>query len=294
MRLPDFLIIGAGKSGTTSLAAYLDAHPGVFMAHGKELRFFDRYYDRGAEWYAAQFESAGTRRAGEASPTYLVDDKAPLRIAELLPGVPKIVLLRDPVECAYSHWRNAHARGLDPRPFEQAVDDELARRRGGIEIASRYLRSGHYADLLRAWEDADPGAPMHVEWFEAVREDPRGVFARICTVIGADPAQVPANLGRVYNRSHEFRSERWRQAMLRWRVWDRLPYRAAYWISSVNRIEKEYEPLTSNYREKLDDYFAPRNRDLGEHLGRPLPLGWAGGRRAQTSADAEQRDKYDP
>jgi hypothetical protein len=271
VRLPDFLVIGAGKSGTTSLAAYLDAHPGVFMAHGKELRFFDRYYDRGVDWYAEQFATAGDRRAGEASPTYLVHDKAPALVAD--------VLLRNPVECAYSAWRNAHARELDPRPFADAVEDEMAGRPAANGVDSRYLRSGHYRDLLARWEQADPAAPIHVEWFEDFRDDPRGVFARICTAIGADPSVAPANIGRVYNRSHGFRSERWRQAMLRWRLWDRLPYRAAYWISSLNRVEQEYEPLASNLHQSLDEYFRPRNRDLAEHLGRPLPPGWAGGGR---------------
>ena len=282
MRLPDFLVIGAGKSGTTSLAAYLDAHPGVFMAHGKELRFFDRYFDRGIEWYAEHFATAGGRRAGEASPTYFVHDKAPRLVAEQLPGVPKIVLLRNPVECAYSAWRNAHARDLDPRPFEDAVEDELAG--GGRAVKSRYLRSGHYRDLLAAWEQADPQAPIHVEWFESLRDDPAGVFARVCAVIGADPSVAPANLGRVYNRSHGFRSERWRDAMLRWRLWDRLPYRAAYWISSINRVEQEYDPLASNSKKHLDEYFRPRNRDLAEYLARPLPPGWAGSDRRASKA----------
>lgn len=291
MRLPDFLVIGAGKSGTTSLAAYLDAHPGVFMAHGKELRFFDRYYDRGPEWYADQFAAAGSRRAGEASPTYLVHQDAPARVAELLPGVPKIVLLRNPVDCAFSAWRNAHARGLDPRPFEEAVDDELA---GRGEVDSRYLRSGHYRDLIVRWETADAAAPVHVEWFETLRADPAAVFARVCEVIGADPTVTPGNVGRVYNRSHEFRSERWREQMLRLRLWDRLPYRVAYWLSALNRVEHEYEPLGAQLRARLDAYFAERNRALARHLGRPLPAGWAGSAPGQTSADSQRRAAYHP
>jgi hypothetical protein len=73
-RLPDFVIAGAPRSGTTSLARYLDAHPSVFVAPGKELRFFDDNYDKGIEWYSARFDSApGDSLAGEASPWYMFD-----------------------------------------------------------------------------------------------------------------------------------------------------------------------------------------------------------------------------
>src|SRR5688572_22991010 len=74
-RLPTFLIIGASKSGTTSLAAYLSQHPEVFMSSRKEINFFDLHYGEGVDWYRAHFADAGDRReVGEATPTYFLDD----------------------------------------------------------------------------------------------------------------------------------------------------------------------------------------------------------------------------
>src|SRR4051812_42429120 len=107
LRAPDFLIVGAAKAGTTSLAAYLAEHPDVFMARRKELHFFGREkeYRRGWEWYCSHFEGAGDARAvGEATPDYMWRERAVERIAQDLPKARIIATLRHPVDRAYSHY----------------------------------------------------------------------------------------------------------------------------------------------------------------------------------------------
>src|SRR5688572_14326389 len=113
-RLPDFLIVGAMRSGTTSLHKYLQAHPDVFVASGKEVHFFDRRYGRGLDWYRSRFAGVTTERVvGEATPAYMYDENAIARIAHDLPDARLIVVLRNPVDRAYSHyWRN-RSRGRE-------------------------------------------------------------------------------------------------------------------------------------------------------------------------------------
>jgi hypothetical protein len=102
--LPDFLIIGGQRCGTTSLHHYLAAHPAVRPATGKELQFFSIHHGRGERWYRAHFPppSPGTH-SFEASPYYLFHPSVPARVAATLPAGRFIALLRDPVVRAYSH-----------------------------------------------------------------------------------------------------------------------------------------------------------------------------------------------
>ena len=106
MGLPDFLIIGAQRSGTTWLYNVLGVHPEIAMAKDrKEVHFFDRYYHRGLEWYKRRFPDNPNMKAGEATPAYLYNPKCPKRISETLPDVKLICILRNPVERALSAYR---------------------------------------------------------------------------------------------------------------------------------------------------------------------------------------------
>lgn len=106
-RLPDFIIIGASRSGTSSLFRSLLQHPdlsGPPSGNKKEVHFFDKKYDRGLQWYRAQFR--GKKMNCEATPNYLYDKKCPALIAKDLPDCKFIVMLRNPVDRAFSHYRN--------------------------------------------------------------------------------------------------------------------------------------------------------------------------------------------
>ena len=153
--LPDFLIIGAQKCGTTSLYRNLVKHPSIISAFIKEVHFFDNgrnYFQRGAGWYKAHFPTflykyyiTCIRRndflTGEASPFYLFHPHAPRRISELLPGVKLIVLLRNPVDRAYSHYNHKVKRGRETLSFEDAVKMEGERLRGEVD---KIIKDDHY------------------------------------------------------------------------------------------------------------------------------------------------------
>lgn len=154
--LPDFLMVGTQRGGTTSLFRALAAHPAVVQPNfHKGVHFFDVNYPRGLGWYRGHFpvRTLAERRADGAAPQafesagyYMHHPLAPERIARDLPGVKLIVLLRDPVVRAYSAHKHELARGFETEPFERALDlepERLARRVEKIKADPGYVSHGH-------------------------------------------------------------------------------------------------------------------------------------------------------
>ena len=157
-RLPEFLIIGGQRCGTTSLYRYLAAHPSVRAATGKELQYFSLHAGRGERWYRAHFP---VRPPGvlsfEASPYYLFDPEVPARVAAALPEARFVALVRDPAERAYSHYLHSVSYGVEPLSFADALDAEPERLRAGGHEARRrfsYAARGRYAEQLARWHAA--------------------------------------------------------------------------------------------------------------------------------------------
>lgn len=252
-RLPDFLIIGAQKAGTTSLYSYLRRHPGISGPLWKEVSFFDRRYARGVAWYRGHFPTVARhsyvkRRygldllVGEASPSYLFHPLAPERVAALLPNVRLIVLLRDPVDRAFSHYQHEVALSREPLSFEDALAGEEERVRGEVErmkANSRYfshawwnhtyLARGRYAEQLEHWLSVFPRERLLVLASEDLSADPAGAYARTIDFLGA--------------RLHDLDS------------YPRL-------------LAREYEGMSAETRRQLADYFTEPNRRLEALLGR--------------------------
>jgi hypothetical protein len=166
--LPNFLIIGVQKGGTTSLYEYLAKHPGVVPALKKEVKFFDLNYDKGMDWYRSHFPFAyktrGGKITGESSPYMIFHPLAPQRVATHLPYARLIALLRDPVDRAYSHYQMNVRTGREHLSFEEALDKESERLAGMDEIIQRdedaslynhvsfsYLAKGRYSEQLERW-----------------------------------------------------------------------------------------------------------------------------------------------
>ncbi len=273
-RLPDFLVIGAPKSGTTSLATWLRAHAEIHIPEEKEIHFFDGRWDRGVEWYRDQFSGAtDTEQVGEASPTYLFHPDAPERVARTLPGVRLVALLRHPVDRAWSHYWYERRNDRDDRSFADAVDLELTTGPGAIPRES-YLAQGRYADLLERWEARFGRDRLHVELFDDLESAPDRVFADVCRFLGVDASQSPTNVGKVYNANYRLRSPRLRMAMYRWRLWKRLPFRLGFLIDRLNQAPLDYPRMDPELRRRLVAEFEADNAALAEWLGRPLPEAW--------------------
>ncbi len=139
--LPDFLIIGAQRSGTSTLYQHIARHPCVGRAFRKEVHYFDRNYARGLDWYRAQFPMRGKFVTGEASPSYLFSPEVPARVAAILPEVKLIAILRNPVDRAYSAYQRWVRKGREVRSFAEAMDG----------THPPYAARGHYAEQLEMW-----------------------------------------------------------------------------------------------------------------------------------------------
>jgi len=129
-RLPDFLIIGCQKGGTTSLFDDLARHPDVVASKDKEVHYFDLNYEMGVNWYRSHFPKTREGVAGEASPYYLFHPLVPGRAKKLLPDCRLIALLRNPVERAWSHYQMEWRNGDEPLSFEEAIAREKERLEG--------------------------------------------------------------------------------------------------------------------------------------------------------------------
>jgi Sulfotransferase domain len=261
--LPTFLVVGAMRSGTTSLYRYLQAHPQVHIPR-KEIHFFDRRFDRGLDWYRSRFEGwSGEPAIGEATPTYMYEPEAVARIAEVLPEVRVVAMLRNPVDRAYSHYWMEHARGRDPRTFEEAVEAEL----GGD--GSDYLERGRYLPQLERLEATFGRARVHVALLEDLERSPGSTYAETCRFLDVDDQFRPDDLGRRVNRFVRFRSMRVR-AMRR-----SLPQALGIGriVGRLNAASGGYPPVDPALRVHLVARFAPERQALAVHLGRELP-GW--------------------
>lgn len=214
--LPSFLILGVQKGGTSSLYRWLVRHPHVLPARRKELHFFDREFARGTGWYRARFPGrlreawhrAVLRRpvvTGEASPSYLPDPVVRDRVRATLPDARFVVLLRDPVERAWSHHRHFVRRGRPAPPFHEAVvrerDDDLAGRRRPDD-ARGFLGRGRYAEQLERWFEVFPRERFLVLRSEDVFAAPAAHLRRVTDFLGLAPLDPARYVGTfdVWNR----------------------------------------------------------------------------------------------
>ena len=256
--LPDFLIIGAQKAGTTALYAYLRWHPGITGPSWKEVSFFDRYHARGEAWYRGNMPSrprqwlAERRNArlplvGEASPSYLFHPLAPERVANLLPRARLIAVLRNPVDRAFSHYQHEVSLGREQLSFEEALDREDERLRGEVEHMKQdtayfshawwnytYAARGLYAEQLERWFAVFPEAQVLVLISEEMLEQPAETYLRVLEFLGAERHQL-TSYPRIFSR--------------------------------------DYEQMPPATRARLEAFFAEPNRRLAALLGRDLPWG---------------------
>jgi hypothetical protein len=267
-RLPDFLVIGAMRSGTSSLARYLRAHPSICLATQKEVHFFDRNFDRGTDWYIRHFPCLHPgHMTGEATQTYLFEENALDRMAAVVPEAKLIVLLRHPIDRAYSHYWLNRARGREPLDFPEAIEAEPQRiANGGLNerFWYSYLGRGRYARQLNALTRRYPGDHVLVHLFEELSDSPGPTYASICRFLCVDDGFLPPNLGRVVNPYVTFRSVRLRSLSLR------LPRQVGRAIGRLNTRAGSYPAMDVTLRRELIESFEGEIAAVESWLGRDL------------------------
>ena len=255
--LPDFVIIGAARSGTTHLLGQLNAHPNV-LPGPREAHFFDTHrHTYGVGWYRTRFPRVAARdralRAGlspvltgESSPSYLTHPSAPARLARALPDTRLIVLLRDPTARAASHWAWCLRQCGETRTLREAVESELGAQgdEGGIRVpADRRIndplvvRRGLYQPQLERWHAHFPRDRLLVLQSERWFADPLATMRGVCDFLGLPP---PSELPRV-----------------------------------MRNRNKPHPPYDPGAIERLRAFYRPHNERLAEYLG--MDLDWDAG-----------------
>jgi len=250
--LPDFLIIGAARSGTTSLYEYLTQHPSVIPGVGKEVYFFDKKYDQGINWYKSFFPTKISKSrlekklkrnciTGEATPRYLYHPYTPKRVFDLIPNVKLIVLLRNPIDRAYSHYQMEVDHGHENLSFEEAIEKEESRVKHEIELMNNnenyysvefyrksYLTRGIYVTQLKNWFKFFPRNQFLIIKSEDFYSNTPYVYNTVLKFL-----ELP-----------EFKLQHYKQFKMR-----------------------QYSSMTNKIRKKLSDYFAPYNKELYKLIG---------------------------
>jgi hypothetical protein len=228
---PDFLVIGAKRAGTTFLFRQLESHPAVLplfpssrvlplRENSKGVHYFDTAYGRGATWYRSHFATTARRRlvrratgeepvSGEASPYYLFHPHAAARVASALPDARLVVLLRDPVERAYSHFSEQRRNGIEPLGFVEALDAEPSRLAGEeerMEDDPSYVSFAHehqgyaaqsrYADALARWLSLFPRERICLLCSEELYARPEEQLDVVVTFLGLRPRRLPLDGAR--------------------------------------------------------------------------------------------------
>ena len=240
---PDFVVIGTQRGGTTSLHAYLAAHPQVTLPRTKELHYFTDRFARGREWYLGQFPERVPvfGRTGEATPYALFHPLAPDRLRATAPDAKLIVLLRNPVDRAYSHYLMEHARGDEPLDFAAALAAEPERLAGEeahlladpdyVSWSHKhfsYLVRGDYAPQLARWFAPFPREQFLILRSEDLYADPAATYGRVLDFLDLEPAGSPS-------------------------------------FTAHNRTEGP--PLDPRLRDRLAAHFATKNAALADLLG---------------------------
>lgn len=252
-RLPDWLIIGTQKGGTTSLYEYLVTHPDVGGASRKEVHFFDLKWEKGVDWYRAHFPTALQAQAREretgrpfhvleGTPYYMFHPAAPERVRQVLPQVRLMAVLRNPVDRALSHYHHERRARREPLSFEEAVEQETERllgTDGDLETADEtarkhhwrhaYLARGRYAEQLERWLRVFPREQLLILNSERFYADTAGEMERVMHWLGVPPIHTA--------------------------TYDRRNAGGAY------------GKLDPDTRQRLEAYFAPHNERLFDLLG---------------------------
>ena len=290
MTLPDFIVVGAAKAGTTALYWYLADHPQVFMSRVKETNYFAYGRDEGGhllygdpelhhfpirtiDAYERSFEGAGDARAvGEASPIYLECPQSAGRIRNTIPGARIICGLRDPVDRAYSDY----LMYLRSRGHRLDAARELTPSAAWARPDSHWMQISMYHEALRRYFDMFPAERIYVFLFDDLKADQAALVRDIYRFLGADDGFVP-DFGTPHNvggmpasmlLERVLTSDPLRRAIDPW-----IPKRAADWARRTRtRNLRRAHPLPNELAKELRERFRDDIGKTAELIGRDLSL----------------------
>lgn len=274
---PNFLILGAQKSGTSSLNYYLQEHPDIYM-HPKELHFFDDRDDTfhfGAEYYKGFFAGVEEEQmVGECTPCYLFAADAPHRIHEILPKIRLITILRNPIDRAYSHyWKNIK-NGREKKCFEEAIKLENER----LEIDKwhylnfSYISRGLYVEQIERYFQFFNRDQMLFIFYDELAKQPEKVLFKIFQFLKVETSFQSSRLTARMNPATKTRSKLLFQ-LAREDIPLPRPLNSSLFLNFIKKINArfnmkkfKYPPMAAQTRQYLRNFFKPYNDRLAGSL----------------------------
>jgi len=287
MPLPNFLIIGAQKSGTTSLRYYLQEHPEISLAP-KETHFFDdrdNTFNFGVEYYSRLFEESGDANAiGEVTPCYIYAKQAPERMHQTIPNAKLILIMRNPVDRAYSHfWKNIK-NGKETHSFNEAIQLEKERidRNFWHRMHYSYRDRGIYYEQIERYLKYFPIQNMRFLIFEEFTQDSNSALQSIYQFLDVDDNFQSTRTNIVKNKAAISKSKllfRLAKGHYHFPSGVELFIKKSrfksliMWVNKKFNIQEfDYPPMDRNTRQRLLELYRLPNDRLSELLGRDLSI----------------------
>jgi len=270
--LPDFIIAGAPKSGTTTLVDVLRKHPIVFFPKKltAETHFFDndKYYQKGVEFYKQWFKEAKPNQiVGEKTPAYSFS-YVPERIAKYLPNVKLIFVFRNPADRAYSHWLMYVWRGVELYSFEKALS--LEERRLKKHPMWGYKEQGKYIKVLENYLKYFPKEQLLILIFEELISDPNTNLKRITDFLQIEKMRKIQLPHKMKAQFPKFKILQYFCRYICDNIWPKRYGVELFKICQRFNKRKVHPSMDKNTREYLIDYFKDYNTRLEEFLGREI------------------------
>lgn len=269
--LPNFLIIGSQKAGTTSLYHILKQHPQIYMPDTKEVNFFfkDDAYARGAEQYAAHFAAAANQLAlGEASPGYICHPDAPARIHALLPDVKLILTVREPIKRAISQYWDNRRHLNEPLTFAQALDAYLSDDYQPDQIG--YFSRGVYMRYIRRYLKYFPRENLLVLPFEEMISAPAAFYRQIFKFLGVDEDFVSEDFDEAFNPTEVWKNPFYQLLIRKPRYQKKIPAKLRRFFYWGPKMRFSAPPIDDVRKQKLIEFYKPWNDELRAFLGKNL------------------------
>jgi hypothetical protein len=276
MRLPDFLVIGVQRAGSTWLYNQLRKHPEICMGkYRKEISYFDKYYDRGDKWYESFFKHCKEGKiVGEVSPGYIHRESSAEKIYNLIPAVKLILILRNPIERAYSQYKKT----VTDHGYTKSFTEYLQRYKGPAEKGLYYKQISNFLNFF-------PKNQINILIFEEMVKEPEDALKNVFGFLGVGSSFLPVDYKKNVNPSHKPIAPKL-YAFCK-SIADKLYYFDLSWLVEftkrigLNKLfflgishQKDFDSISAEAYNYLKDYFQEDLKKLSELLGRDMNKLW--------------------
>jgi len=257
---PNFLIVGAMKSATTTLAKLLNQHPDVYCA--PEIHYFYKNYKKGSAWYESHFKKA--KAVGEKTPAYMFIPECAKRIRDYNKDIKLIFILRNPINMVYSFYWHSYKDGAEKRTFEEVIQREEK----GIEkdITYCYAKRGKYVEQIKRFLKYFKKEQMHFIILEEFKKNPEKL-GELCDFLGVKRYRPILSRSNITKMPRSMRLQRllWKK---KGRIADILRY------INIQIGTRGYPKMDNTMKKHLVEKFKPANQELSKIIGRDVAEFW--------------------